>query len=97
MPWFRWQGQDLVLQVHIQPRASHSEIVGVLGDRLKIRIMAPPMEGRANVELIALLAKRFGVAKGQVTLLQGEKAKIKLIRIQAPTKIPSDLGITSPD
>ena len=97
MPWCRWQNQDLILQAQIQPRASRDEFGHVLGDRLKIHITAPPVDGRANAYLIAFLAKQFGVSKSAVTLLQGEKGKAKVIRVRSPTKMPSGLTITQPD
>ena len=61
MPWFRWDGEDLVLQVRIQPRASRNALAGVVGNYLKVRITAPPLEGRANAQLIAFVAKQFGI------------------------------------
>ena len=93
MRWFRWQNEDLILQVQIQARAHRDEIDSVVGKRLKIRITAPPVDGRANAHLITFLAKQFGVAKSAVSLLQGEKGKTKVIRIRAPTKIPGSLDI----
>ncbi len=94
MPWCRWQDQDLILQAQIQPRASCDEFADIVGDRLKIRITASPVDGRANAHLIAFLAKQFGVAKSAVTLLQGERGKTKVIRVRSPKKIPSALTIT---
>ena len=93
MPWCRWQGQDLIFQAQIQPCASRDEFADILGDHLKIRITAPPVDGHANAHLITLLAKQFGVAKSAVTLLQGEKGKTKVIRIRAPTKVPDGLNL----
>lgn len=97
MRWCRWEGQDLILRVQIQPRASRDEPAGVIADRLKIRITAPPVEGRANTHLIAFLAKQFGVTKSAVTLLRGEKGRTKLVRICAPSKIPVGLSIPNSD
>ncbi len=94
MPWCRWQDQDLILQAQIQPRASRDEFADIVGDRLKIRITASPVDGRANAHLITFLAKQFGVAKSAVTLLQGERGKIKVIRVRSPKKIPPALTIT---
>jgi uncharacterized protein (TIGR00251 family) len=96
MSWCRWQDQDLILQVQIQPRASRDEFADIVGARLKIRITASPVDGRANAHLITFLAKRFGVAKSAVTLLRGEKGKTKVIRVRSPTKIPSGISITQP-
>jgi uncharacterized protein len=97
MPWCRWQDQDLILRAQIQPRASRNEFADIVGDRLRIRITAPPVDGRANAHLISFLAKQFGVSKSAVALLQGEKGKTKVIRVRSPTKMPPGLTITQPD
>lgn len=87
---YRWQGQDLVLQCHIQPRASRDEFCGLHGDRLKIRLKAPPVDGKANAHLLGFLAKAFGVARSRVSLLQGKTSRAKTVRIEGPTSLPSD-------
>ncbi|PKM43665.1 MAG: YggU family protein [Gammaproteobacteria bacterium HGW-Gammaproteobacteria-1] len=86
--WFRWQGSDLLLTVRLQPRASRDEIVGPHGDSLKIRITAPPVEGQANAHLIRFLAGAFGVSRSQVTLVSGETARSKQLRIESPRQLP---------
>jgi len=96
MAWFRWDGADLILQVQLQPRASTDALVGPLGEHLKIRITAPPVDGMANDHLIAYLAKLFGVPKSRVALEQGKTAKRKVVRVKAPRKIPAELGLTQP-
>lgn len=65
------------IQVHAQPGAKRTEIVGLHGDAIKIRVQAPPVEGRANEELIRFLAKTLGVARSQVTLSKGETGRSK--------------------
>jgi uncharacterized protein (TIGR00251 family) len=89
--WLRRDGPDLVLQVQIQPRASSDAIAGVLGDRLKIRLTAPPVEGKANEHLIAWLARLFGVPKSQVILERGAGSKHKQVRVRSPKKLPQNL------
>ena len=91
MGWLRRDGPDLVLQVQIQPRASSDAIAGVLGDRLKIRLTAPPVEGKANEHLIAWLARLFDVPKSQVILERGASSKRKQLRIRSPKKLPENL------
>ncbi len=91
MGWLRRDGPDLVLQVQIQPRASSDAIAGVLGDRLKIRLTAPPVEGKANEHLIAWLARLFGVPKSRVILERGAGSKHKQLRICSPRKLPENL------
>ncbi len=89
MSWYRWDGDDLLLQVRVQPRASCDELGEALGDQLKIRITAPPVDGKANDHLIRFLAKAFGVAKGQVQLEYGVSSRNKQLRIAAPRILPS--------
>jgi uncharacterized protein (TIGR00251 family) len=71
----------VVLAVHVVPKASRSEIVGVEGETLKVRVAAPPTRGRANKELIRLLATALGVSKSQVEIVSGEKARRKRVRV----------------
>ncbi len=92
-PWYQWQGDDLLLVVRLQPRASRDEIVGPHGDTLKIRITAPPVEGQANAHLIRFLADAFGVARGAVVLVSGETARGKRLRIHAPRRLPAEAMI----
>jgi uncharacterized protein len=93
--WFRREGPDIILHVQVQPRASTDAVAGVIGDYLKIRIAAPPVEGRANEHLIAYLAKLFGVPKNSVILERGDTAKRKVVRVRSPGKLPDILGLKS--
>ena len=86
--WYRWQAGDLILHLYVQPRASKDEIIGPHGDRLRVRITAPPVDGRANAHLLRLLAKAFGVTRGQIILLSGERARDKRLCIRSPVRIP---------
>ncbi len=87
-PWYRWDGDDLLLTLQVQPRASGNAWVGPMDDAYKIRISAPPVEGQANTHMIRFLAKAFGVGRSRVTLVRGGSARRKLFRIQAPVKFP---------
>ena len=80
--WYTWQGTDLLLNVSIQPRARRDEICGVHGDSLKIRITAPPVDGKANAHLTAFLAKLCHVSKSAVSVTSGESYRHKRLRIQ---------------
>ncbi|MBX6422974.1 DUF167 domain-containing protein [Thermosulfurimonas sp. F29] len=70
-----------ILAVHLQPKARKTEIVGVHGGALKIKVAAPPVEGRANRVLLEFLAKRLKIGKKDLTILSGEKARDKRILI----------------
>lgn len=87
----RWQGDDLILRIQVQPRASRDELAGRHGDRLKVRLTAPPVDGRANAALLAFLAGLFGVPKNRVILLAGESGRCKRVRIVNPGRIPDTL------
>jgi uncharacterized protein (TIGR00251 family) len=92
--YYQWQGEKLLLHLRVQPRASRDEIVGPHGDdALKIRITAPPVEGKANDHLIRFLAKAFGVPRSQVRLLGGDSSRTKHLSIDAPKQLPPTTGI----
>lgn len=86
--WYRWDGADLLLTLRIQPRASRDELAGPLGEALKVRITAPPVDGKANVHLVAFLARTFGVAKGDVVLESGAGSRTKRLRVRKPRRLP---------
>lgn len=87
--WYQWQQGDLILRIRVQPKASRDEILGPHGDRLKIRITAPPADGRANAHLICFLARCCGVAKSQVVLEAGACGRDKRLRIHSPSRLPA--------
>ena len=68
-------------RVRVQPGASKNEIVGVQQDALKVRISAPPVEGKANKALIQFLAKQLGVKRNQVEIISGHTTRIKTIHV----------------
>jgi uncharacterized protein (TIGR00251 family) len=84
----------LVIRVHAQPGASRTEVAGLHGDSLKIRVAAPALEGRANEALVAFIAGKLGIAKREVTLVGGAKSREKRFAIPAtadPTRLlPED-------
>ena len=80
--WYHSDGEDITLNLHVQPGAKRSEIAGLHGDALKIRLAAPPMEGRANEALLKFIAKLFDVPLRQVELKRGEKSRDKIILVQ---------------
>jgi uncharacterized protein len=95
VPWYQWDGEDLLLAVHIQPGASTDSLDGTHGDRLKIRLTAPPVDGKANSHLIRFLAKHFRVPCRQVLLLSGERSRAKRVRIQRPRQLPAGIPAAS--
>ena len=92
--WYQWQGETLILTLRVQPRASKDEIVGLHGEEaIKVRITAPPVDGKANEHLIRFLAKAFGVSRSRVQLLAGESNRSKRVSIVAPGKIPDAVAL----
>ncbi|SON48011.1 DUF167 family protein YggU [Vibrio tapetis] len=85
-------GEDLVLRLYIQPKASRDQIVGLHGDEIKIAITAPPVDGKANSHLTKYLAKQFKVAKGHIDIEKGELGRHKQIRVCSPSQIPDTIS-----
>jgi len=71
----------IIFQVKVQPKASRNELAGLYQDALKIRLTAPPVEGKANKALIDFLADWLGVKKSQVEIVSGQLSKIKIIKV----------------
>jgi len=88
-----WQGTRLILQIVVQPRASRDELVELNEQGLKVRITAPPVDGKANKHLIRFLAKTFKVAPSRVELLSGEKGRHKRLAIESPQTLPAVLEL----
>jgi uncharacterized protein len=74
------QGAGVTFAVRVQPRASKTGLAGEVEGALKIRLAAPPVDGAANEELIAFLAKLLGVPRRQISLVSGVAARHKVIR-----------------
>lgn len=70
-----------ILTIHVQPRASRTEVAGWHGDAVKIRLAAPPVDGAANDALTAFLADRLAVPRSAVSLLGGATSRRKRVRI----------------
>lgn len=83
--WYTWQGTDLLLWVTVQPRARQDELCGIHGDTLKIRITAPPVDGKANAHLCAYVASLCGLNKSAVIVISGETSRRKRLRISLQT------------
>jgi hypothetical protein len=91
--WYRWDGPDLILTLHVQPRASREGFAGVTPHGLKVRLTAPPVEGEANEALRALIAREFGVPKSDVTLARGASGRHKQLRVRTPRRLPAELNL----
>jgi uncharacterized protein (TIGR00251 family) len=80
--WARSTYGQIVLQLHIQPGARRSQIVGVHGQRLKIALQAPPVDGKANDALIRFLSDTLDIGRSRITLISGDTSREKNVAIQ---------------
>jgi uncharacterized protein (TIGR00251 family) len=76
----------LVVDVLVQPRASRAGVGPVVGERLRVSVTAPPVDGKANVAVVEAVAAAFGVRRGDVTILRGETGRRKTVRIAGATR-----------
>lgn len=83
MSWLRVDGADVVLTLHIQPGAKKTEVAGIHGEALKIRLAAPPVDGKANAALLAFVAERLALPKARVELVSGQTSRAKRVRVSA--------------
>lgn len=79
MPFLRETAEGVLLSVKLQPRASKNEIGESLGDELKIKVTAPPVDAAANQALVEFLAEQLDCPRGRVELLRGHKSRHKTI------------------
>ena len=92
MAWYRSDSaNNLILTLHIQTGAKYTEVAGLHGDALKIKLAASPVEGKANAALIKFLAKSFDVSLRQITLKQGAKSRRKVVEIRQSVHGPDVL------
>ncbi|HEX9391781.1 MAG TPA: DUF167 domain-containing protein [Usitatibacteraceae bacterium] len=89
--WFNRAEGVITLSLHAQPGAKRTEIQGLHGDALKVRLAAPPIEGRANQELRRFLAELFQVPQRNVNLVSGEASRQKRFRIRGSAIDPMSL------
>lgn len=82
-PWARWGKGELVIDVHVQPAARRSGVLGEHGGRLKIAVRAPPVEGQANLELLRYLGEALSVPRNSVRIVSGASGRRKSVALQA--------------
>src|ERR671928_1997493 len=76
------RGCAIRFPVRVQPRAARSEIIGIRGDALKVRVAAPPVDGAANAALVELLAAALGIPRRNVRVVAGASSRSKIVEIQ---------------
>lgn len=92
MVWYTRDNEQLILKVYIQPGAKHTELAGLHGEALKIRMQAPPIDGRANAALLKFIAQIFAVPARQVLLQRGDKSRHKTLIISGSHIDPAGLA-----
>ena len=75
--------KELTIKIKVEPRSSKSGVVGPYGDTLKVKLTSPPVEGKANKELIEVLAKAFGIAKKDIEIISGQSSKNKIVKLRS--------------
>ena len=80
-PWYRRTDEGWLVSVHAQPGAKRTEVAGLHGDSLKVRLAAPPVEGKANAALVKFVAGALGVPKRLVSVAKGETSREKVLLV----------------
>lgn len=76
------------LKILVQPRSSRTEVVGMHGDRLKIKLKSPPVDGAANAELVRFLSELLGVGRRSISIDAGASGRQKTVRIEGEARLP---------
>jgi len=79
--------KEIILKVYLQPKSSRDELVGPYRDGIKVKLTAPPVEGKANEALVKFLAKEFKISPSSVEILRGHHSREKIIRIGDNIKV----------
>lgn len=89
--WYCREGEAIFLTLHVQPGAKRSEIAGLHGDALKIRLAAPAIEGRANEALLHFIAECFEVPQRNIEIKQGAQSRHKRVAVHGSAVEPENL------
>ena len=83
MSWYHLGLDGLTIHIQAQPGAKRTEVVGIYGDCIKVRLASPPVDGKANECLIEFLARRLGVKRGQIVIARGIGSRRKSVFVAA--------------
>ncbi len=89
--WYRKTKEGWLISVHAQPGAKKSAVAGLHGESLKVRVAAPPVEGKANDALIAFVAQALGAPRRAVSIVKGESSREKLLLVADAAADPARL------
>jgi uncharacterized protein len=87
--------EGVTFQIHVLPRSSRCALAGTRGECLKIKITAPPLEGRANEECIRFLADALGIKKNQLSIVRGFKSRDKTVAVKGLAKRDAEAALIS--
>ena len=85
MSWLKDTGRGVELTLRVIPGARKNSVEGEYGDALKVRLTAPPLEGKANAALVAFLADQLAVPKGRIRIVSGATSRNKRVHVQELT------------
>jgi len=90
--------ESATVEVQVMPRASRAGVAGLLGDAVRIRLTAPPLENRANEALVRFLSASLDVPRPSVTIIAGKRGRKKIVRVAGMSRddIFRRLGLESP-
>lgn len=86
LPFIRTTERGITLSIVVLPRSSSNSVAGVTDGRLKIKLTSPPVDGKANVALIAYLSKLLKIKKSSIEILKGETSKKKTVLLEGITE-----------
>lgn len=89
--WWKVGDDGLTLSVRVTPGARRSEVVSTDGDRLRIKVAAPPVEGKANAEVVRFVAELFRVRRSAVSLVSGDHSRDKVLWVAGVEHPPPGL------
>lgn len=78
----------VIFRIHLQPRASRTEICGIQGEEIKVRVTSPPVDDAANRLCIEYLADLLGVAKSRIAIIAGARSRHKTVRVEGVAGAP---------
>lgn len=85
------------IAVRLRPRGHRDQLMGMRDGVLLARVTAPPVEGRANKALRQMIAKRIGIAPSRVSVVQGEKSRNKVVRVEGVSAMALEQALRDPD
>ncbi|HEC27347.1 MAG TPA: YggU family protein [Gammaproteobacteria bacterium] len=91
--WYEWKSGNLLLRLQVQTRASVNKFAEIKENRIKLRIKAAAVNGKANDAIIKFFSKEFRVPKSSVEILRGGKSTKKLVSIHSPGQLPELPGL----